>query len=181
MSKKLTGYEEVGRLFRLLGWLCLICGVFFGFFLFTEEEVRLDEIIVVVALFFAFSILYLPLGKAIKEHRPWGRIVGNIVGVAALFGFPIGIGIYILILLNKSWNEQPRVHFVDQTQQATQDLWTVRIYSKWRPIKFREETMTIEQLRREIAEGRISMKTTYGCPPSGNEFKPVKEFIEVRE
>lgn len=109
MSKQLTGYEKVGRLFRLLGWVSLIAGVCFGFLLFTQEELKSDKMIGLVVLFFALPILYLPLGKAIKEHRRWGRIVGNIVGVLALFGIPIGtiIGIYVLTLLNKSWDEQP--------------------------------------------------------------------------
>jgi len=109
MSKQLTGYEKVGRLFRLLGWVSLIAGIFSGFLLFTQEEFKSDEMIGFVLLFFAVPVLYLPLGKAIKEHRRWGRIVGNIFGVLALFGIPIGtiFGICILMVLNQSWDEQP--------------------------------------------------------------------------
>ncbi len=109
MSKQLSGYEKVGRLFRLLGWLSLISGICFVFLIFTQEEVKPEEMIGLVVLSFTLPILYLPLGKAIKEHKRWGRIVGNIVGVLALFAIPIGtlIGIYILILLNNSWVEQP--------------------------------------------------------------------------
>lgn len=122
MSKQLTGYEKVGRLFRLLGWLSLLSGVCFGFLIFTSEELRSDKMMIrLVVIFFVLPMLYLPLGKAIKEHRRWGRIVGNIVGVVSLTGIPIGtlIGIYVLTLLNKSWGEQPDQGELIKAQERT--------------------------------------------------------------
>jgi len=52
-------------------------------------------------LFLALGILYLFLGKAIKEYKLWAKIVQVILALLELFSFPIGtaIGIFILWVL----------------------------------------------------------------------------------
>jgi hypothetical protein len=56
---------------------------------------------------FILSLLYLFVGAGIKQFKPWARIVGVILSLAALFNFPVGtlIGIVILYYLIRGWNE----------------------------------------------------------------------------
>src|ERR1041384_994572 len=50
-------------------------------------------------------VLYLVIGKAVKEHKPWGRVAGIVLGVLLLSGIPIGtiIGAYLLWCLIGKW------------------------------------------------------------------------------
>ena len=123
-KKKLLGYEKVGGLFRTLGWLSLLSGIVFGFLIFTAAESMPEKIIGAVIIFFILPILYLPLGKAIRDHKPWGRTVGNIVGVVSLIGVPIGtlIGLYVLIVMNKSWDDQPGKVVLDNQDERLNTL-----------------------------------------------------------
>ena len=62
-------------------------------------------IVLVSLIVLAFGILYVILGKAIKEFKMWAKIVQIILAIFSLFNFPIGtiIGVFILwvLLLNK--------------------------------------------------------------------------------
>ncbi len=58
------------------------------------------------ALVIAFNYFLFALGKAIKEHKEWGRKVGIGYGAIQLLGFPLGtlLGAYILWCLIKGWD-----------------------------------------------------------------------------
>ena len=115
MSKKLTPYEKAGRLFRLFGWIQLIAGSFVLIAVaiphIVDEKMRQQTqgtltFLIVMIVLFGISVFQLVLGKAIKEHKEWGRTAGIILAIIQLFGFPIGtlIGGYILWCLLTGWS-----------------------------------------------------------------------------
>jgi hypothetical protein len=112
MSDPLMPYEKAGRVLRLLAWIQVVA--FVGIVaaiaipMFAQHKTP-PPTSLLVFLFIVFPLLYLTVGKAIKEHKDWGRTVGIIMGILMLFGFPIGtlIGAYILWCLIKGWDQQP--------------------------------------------------------------------------
>jgi protein-S-isoprenylcysteine O-methyltransferase Ste14 len=75
-----------------------------------EQPVGIVGAIVPLLVTFGFgfgvSIFQMYLGKAIKAHKEWSRMVGIILAFLALFAFPIGtlIGGYILWCLIGGWS-----------------------------------------------------------------------------
>jgi hypothetical protein len=114
MTTSLRGCEMAGRSIRALGWLQLIAvlgiwaAVLIPFFAKGETPPLRAVFILLVLLMPVFS---LSLGKAVKEHKQWGRTVGIVYSSLLLFGFPVGtlMGAYILYYLVKKWDDQPAV------------------------------------------------------------------------
>ncbi len=110
-----TAYEKAGRLIRLLAWIEIIASVAIVAAIVlpsiagsTREAIPVEMYI--LFLFLALLAFFLlTLGKAVKEHKPWGRVVGIIYGILLLTGFPLGtvLGVYILWCLIKGWDDQP--------------------------------------------------------------------------
>ena len=105
-------YEKAGRIVRLLAWIQAVVGV--GVFAAILVPLIFGSVHKAPpAMFFvsflaaaALTAFLLTLGKAIKEHKTWGRILGIAYGLLFLFGFPLGtiIGAYILWCLIKGWD-----------------------------------------------------------------------------
>lgn len=110
-----TAYEKAGRLIRLLAWLQVIMLVGIAAAIIipamsgTLQGGQHLEILLIFIPLALIPYFFLTLGKAIKEHKDWGRIVGIIYGILLLFGFPLGtlLGGYILWCLIKGWDDQP--------------------------------------------------------------------------
>lgn len=112
MSDQLMPYEKAGRAIRLLAWLQVVA--FIGIVAAIAipvyaQHTAIDPRGFLALLFIAFPVFYLVVGKAIKEHKEWGRNAGIIIGTLMLVGFPIGtiIGAYILWCLIKGWDQMP--------------------------------------------------------------------------
>ncbi len=110
MGAQLMPYEKAGRVIRLLAWLQVVA--FIGIVAavaipFFAQHKSIDPRVFLALLFIAFPALYLAIGKAIKEHKEWGRNGGIIIGALMLVGFPIGtiIGAYLLWCLIKGWEQ----------------------------------------------------------------------------
>jgi len=121
MGKPLLPYERAGRLFRLVAWLQVLVFVFpFALLLLIggpelrarwtrDWDANPDErtfVLLLCAIVVGLSIFELFLGKAIREHRSWSRIVGIALAVVFLVGFPLGtmIGGYIIWCLATGWS-----------------------------------------------------------------------------
>lgn len=110
-AQKLTHHETVGRVIQIVG----VCGILIviGIALFAWLHVRftlnkqepLIELLPVLLLTFLPALL-VSLGKAVRTHKNWARVVAMIFGVVNLPAFPIGtvLGAYILWSLAKYWN-----------------------------------------------------------------------------
>src|SRR5690349_19193914 len=125
MKNDLSSYEKAGSLLRLLGWLALSAAICFALaalaHLFGTRALVPGNIrtMVVAAVFCA---VYLRVGTALKENKPWARTAGIVLGVIALPGIPIGtlIGAYLLwCLLGKSEDEQKQPGQVPPLAAAT--------------------------------------------------------------
>ncbi|WDP88704.1 MAG: hypothetical protein HUN04_02705 [Desulfobacter sp.] len=103
-------YVKAGRIIRLFGWLQVLgfIGMTIAIIipLFAGDNSLPDPVALVPMFSMALiPFLFFKIGSAIKEHKDWGRIVGIILAVVMLFGFPIGtiVGAYILWCLIKGW------------------------------------------------------------------------------
>jgi len=112
---KLKGYRTAGKIFIHVGWLSLIFWIFFFTLItflsdkpITEGMTRgeIANLCLIPLSTVGPSIFYLIVGKAIKEHKEWARIVGIILSILELLAFPIGtlIGGYTLWCLKTRWN-----------------------------------------------------------------------------
>ena len=113
MAGKLTSYEKAGRVFRLFGWLQLTVGGLITIAILITAVAQPGDVakdisisLLILGIVIGVSVFQLFLGKAIKEHKDWARVVGIVVAVLQLFGFPIGtlIGAYILWCLIGGWD-----------------------------------------------------------------------------
>src|SRR6266568_3116534 len=112
MSNQLMPYEKAGRAIQLLAWLQVVAfaGIVAAIAIpFYAQHKTIDPRAFLALLFIALPALYFAIGKAIKEHKEWGRNAGIIVGTLMLVGFPLGtiIGAYILWCLIKGWDQMP--------------------------------------------------------------------------
>jgi hypothetical protein len=112
MSEPLTPYEKAGRVFRLFAWIQIVAvaGILAAVIIpmFAQQKAP-PAASLLVLLVLLLPLLYFKVGRAIKEHKDWGRTAGILLGILMLFGFPIGtlIGAYILWCLIKGWDQQP--------------------------------------------------------------------------
>lgn len=116
MHDKLKGYEKAGRAIILFGSIILIAtigivaAVIIPVFLGGKglQDPSAVKALLISLLLFCIAIFHFVLGKAIKEHKEWGRVVGTVLGFLQLFGFPIGtiIGAYVLWCLIKGWDDK---------------------------------------------------------------------------
>ena len=72
--------------------------------LFPEQIIGglVGAALVFAAIFLlALGVLYIYLGKAIKEYKFWAKVVQIILSIMGLFSFPIGtaVGIFVLWVL----------------------------------------------------------------------------------
>jgi len=111
MSGKLTPCEKAGRVIRLIAWIQIatIIGLMTAMVIPIFAEHKTPHVTIILALPFLIPLLYFKVGKAIKEHKNWGRTVGIIMGILMIPVLPIGtlIGAYILWCLIKGWDQQP--------------------------------------------------------------------------
>jgi hypothetical protein len=110
-------YEKAGKTIRFLGWLSLASGFLVILIIAIPNNILESSpksiasflpLLFILAVTVGISILQLNIGRAIQEHKNWGRVAGIILGIVQLFGFPIGtiIGVYILWCLIKGWDLQ---------------------------------------------------------------------------
>ena len=111
---KLPPHVKAGRVIRLLGWLSIIAGVALSIsmimLLFARpdfEAIQLIAPLLLGAFYAAIGWLQLILGRALKQHKPWSRIVGIIYAALALLGVPIGtiLGGFLLYWLIAKWDD----------------------------------------------------------------------------
>lgn len=113
MAATLAPHQRAGRVIRLLGYLafigCVGIALAIGIPLVAQpghagDAWKLAPLLLILLV----PMLVLSIGAAVKEHKPWGRVAGNIYGILLLFGFPIGTiaGVYVLWNLTK-WDEAP--------------------------------------------------------------------------
>ena len=107
-------------IFKVLGWIGLICGVLGGIiFLIVgiaagDEGVIAGVIggIVFIIIGVVTGLLYIFTAKGIANKKGWAKILGIILAIMALPGFPIGTALGIWILVNffsdegKAWFEE---------------------------------------------------------------------------
>ena len=108
-------YEIAAILFKAMGVLSAIATVGIGVILalllvpLLSDPATLKKIVLpafFLILGIIITVLQFSVGKAVREHKNWGRKVGIVIAVFQLLGFPIGtiIGGYILWCLTKGWN-----------------------------------------------------------------------------
>jgi hypothetical protein len=111
--QKMTHYAAVGRVIQFLGVLGIIA--IFGVALFTWVHVRFNLQASTPVIQFAplllltiIPVLLISLGRAVRAHKSWARVVAMIFGAVNLILFPIGtlVGGYILWCLAKNWDVQ---------------------------------------------------------------------------
>lgn len=108
MSYELTQYQKGGRIFKLLGWIAIIIGIFMGVAIIIPAVSMGHFVIqmVLVPVLPSFGgFLYIALGNGIMNHNNVARIIGITISCFMLLGFPIGtvLGLYILHCLFKDW------------------------------------------------------------------------------
>jgi hypothetical protein len=86
--------KAVGFLYYLGGGVMVLAG------LASLVGVRGGETAVMMALFLILGVAYVFAGYGVRALRSWGRIVGIVLSVIGLLGFPVGtlINAYILYL-----------------------------------------------------------------------------------
>jgi hypothetical protein len=86
--------KAVGFLYYLGGGVMVLAG------LASLAGVRGGETAVMMALFLILGVAYVFAGYGVRALRAWGRIVGIVLSVIGLLGFPVGtlINAYILYL-----------------------------------------------------------------------------------
>lgn len=112
----MPGYIKAGKILRVLGWLQAVlagCGALFTVMMLAMPQVQTDRrgMVVTVALVATVlcalsALLQLWVGRAVLDHKNWGRTVGIVIGVLNLPGFPIGtvVGGFIIYYLVSGWD-----------------------------------------------------------------------------
>lgn len=103
MTKNLLkSNDKVARIMKLLAWIgiistALIC-VSVVLPSLNQDSPLPTAMIFMTLLLFAFNISLLLVARGVSQKKDWARRMGQLYGVIALFGFPIGtiIGAYIL-------------------------------------------------------------------------------------
>jgi hypothetical protein len=109
----LKPHDNVGRVIQLLGLLSVV-GI--GGFLLTSglreppaphAPSESAELIGLLVVMLVFSIFIIYVGRALRQHKEWARMVGMLYAVLILLAFPVGtiIGVYILWKLGLKWKE----------------------------------------------------------------------------
>jgi hypothetical protein len=110
MAEALKPYEQAGRILRFFAWFTIVMlslaviGVIIPV-ISTHKTAGLSGFLALFAVLFGIQILSLYAGKAVKEHKAWGRKAGIICGLLYLPGFPVGtlVGGYVLYALITGW------------------------------------------------------------------------------
>jgi zinc-ribbon domain len=98
----------VGALFLLPAFAAMTLGTAASMFLPVHNAVAPTVAPFVVfgigGMLLILGIGGICVGRALRQHRPWARIVAIVLGVLALFKFPLGtaLGIYTLWVLLSS-------------------------------------------------------------------------------
>lgn len=73
-------------------------------------EVPVAALATMVGLFVALVCLHGFVGAGARDKKPWARVASIVIGILALFVFPVGtiIGIYLLVNAIPEWNEPPQ-------------------------------------------------------------------------
>lgn len=90
--------KSVGILYYLAGVLLMLAG-FFSLFAPPKPDDG-PPVLVMAAVFFVLGVGQLLAGWGVRQLRPWARILGIVLSLLGLLGFPIGtlINAYILYL-----------------------------------------------------------------------------------
>lgn len=111
MKVQLHPYEKAARVIRLMAWISLLgnVGILAAVAIpqiandspIPAEMYFLGLFLISVTAFLFFT------ARGIFQKKAWARVCGQIYGVLAIFGVPIGtiIGGYILWQLGKGWPE----------------------------------------------------------------------------
>lgn len=97
----------IGRLFLLLGWIQFAATAIAPLMIWSIPETRPPVLWWGLLISIALGIFYFVLGKAIREGRVWGRIVGVIYGALMLVAAPPAssvVGAFILWYLIREWD-----------------------------------------------------------------------------
>lgn len=102
-------YASAGRTLQAVSFLQAIAILIAILLPIFSANVPVGTTVYLLLLLLAIPIFLFFLGKSIKQHKKWARIVGMICSGILLFGFPIGtvIGGYILLGLVYGWESQP--------------------------------------------------------------------------
>ncbi len=107
-------------IFKVLGWIGLIISILAGLGLIIAGIAIGDEALIVFLITGFVSLvvgvigglLYIFTAKGILNKKGWAKILGIILAILALSGFPIGTALGIWILVNffsdegKAWFEE---------------------------------------------------------------------------
>ena len=111
MNDAITWTAKAGRLIQWFGVISLViivvvAGVVGINYLITAEPVPPASIVALV-LGALFSVAYWFIGTRTREHERWAVVLAWVVGIFALFNFPIGtiIGAFVLYYLYKGRGE----------------------------------------------------------------------------
>lgn len=110
MVEKRKPYQKAGVAFKVLGWILLVCVVIMLFSSVISGSFT-PKFLLIIPIPFLFFLL----GNAIHNHKKWGRIIGIILGIFYLPGFPILtiLGGFILWWLIKGWDEDTEPELAD--------------------------------------------------------------------
>ena len=105
LSTSSLGYFKAGRIMQLLAILQLVTFSAAIIVPVVTAQGPVNSFVYLMFLTLIIPVLTFFLGKAIKAHADWSRVVGIIYSGILLIGFPIGtvIGAYLLWLLIKGW------------------------------------------------------------------------------
>ena len=102
---------KAGRLIQLLGFITLAMLLVAGAFVIVNRLLTAQPIPASAMAAFALGIVlaavYLIVGTELTKHKRWARALAWVIGVLALFNFPIGtiIGAFVLYYLVKARHE----------------------------------------------------------------------------
>jgi len=103
----LRPHEKAGRMLKFLSWLSAGSTAILALTQLSSAKPVDAFLIGFVAFMVAVTVLMFFTSAATTRHESWGRVVGIILGVLMLTGFPIGtvVGGYILYQLIMGWED----------------------------------------------------------------------------
>ncbi|MDG4597754.1 MAG: hypothetical protein P9F75_19060 [Candidatus Contendobacter sp.] len=103
MSSNLYQYQQAGRMINFLGWTWVTVTALTALVVYKTGTQSQKEFLVITGIA-GFSILHFITGKAVKDHKEWGRYFGTFFGFIYLPLFFLGG--YFLWIFIKKWNVQ---------------------------------------------------------------------------